>query len=81
MQVKETLLQKCLEVEKTAKEQAADNVILDRVSKVNILISGILGITINLFSVGLERVICINMFMATFMALPVQLNFDIIYIL
>lgn len=73
MQVKETLLQKCLEVEKTAKEQAADNVILDRVSKVNILISGILGITINLFSVGIERVICINMFMA----LPVQFNFEI----
>lgn len=31
--VKEALLQKCLEVEKTAKEQAADNVILDCVSK------------------------------------------------
>lgn len=40
LQVKEALLQKCLEVEKTAKEQAADNVILDCVSKV-FLFSGI----------------------------------------
>lgn len=52
LQVKEALLQKCLEVEKTAKEQAADNAILDRVSKVNILISGILGSTINPFFCG-----------------------------
>ncbi|CAI9088328.1 OLC1v1022633C1 [Oldenlandia corymbosa var. corymbosa] len=32
-EVKESLLQKCLEVEQTAKEQAADNAILDRISK------------------------------------------------
>lgn len=34
LQVKEAILQKCLEVEQTAKEQAADNAILDRISKV-----------------------------------------------
>ncbi|KAL3503555.1 hypothetical protein ACH5RR_038004 [Cinchona calisaya] len=32
-EVKEALLQKCLEVEQTAKEQAADNAILDRLCK------------------------------------------------
>ncbi|KAI5674755.1 hypothetical protein M9H77_15119 [Catharanthus roseus] len=32
-EVKETLLQKCLELEQSAKEQAADNAILDRISK------------------------------------------------
>ena len=34
MQVKETLLQKFLELEQTAKEQAADNAILDQLHKV-----------------------------------------------
>lgn len=34
MQVKEVLLQKFLEVEQTAKEQAADNAILDQLHKV-----------------------------------------------
>lgn len=34
MQVKATLLQKFLEVEQTAKEQAADNAILDQLHKV-----------------------------------------------
>lgn len=33
-QVKETLLQKFLEVEQTAKEQATDNAILDQLQKV-----------------------------------------------
>ncbi|XP_030510811.1 trigger factor-like protein TIG, Chloroplastic [Cannabis sativa] len=32
-QVKEALLQRCLELEQTAKEQAADNAILDQISK------------------------------------------------
>ncbi|CAL5390391.1 unnamed protein product [Camellia sinensis] len=35
-QVKESLLQKCLEVEQTAKEQATDNAILDQLRKVMI---------------------------------------------
>lgn len=34
MQVKETLLQKFIEVEQTAKEQATDNAILDQLHKV-----------------------------------------------
>lgn len=34
MQVKETLLQKCQEVEQTAREQATDNAILDQLRKV-----------------------------------------------
>lgn len=34
MQVKETLLQKCQEVEQTAREQATDNAILDQLHKV-----------------------------------------------
>lgn len=34
LQVKETLLQKCREVEETAKDQATDNAILDQLRKV-----------------------------------------------
>lgn len=34
MQVKEALLQKFIEVEQTAKEQATDNAILDQLHKV-----------------------------------------------
>lgn len=34
LQVKDTLLQKCREVEQTAKEQATDNAILDQLRKV-----------------------------------------------
>lgn len=33
-QVKDLLLQRCLEVEQTAREQATDNAILDQISKV-----------------------------------------------
>lgn len=33
-QVKELLLQRCLEVEQTAKDQATDNAILDQLCKV-----------------------------------------------
>lgn len=33
-EVKNTLLERCQEMEKTAKEQAADNAILDQLSKV-----------------------------------------------
>jgi len=35
-QVKDLLLQKCLEVEQTAREQATDNAILDQISKVTL---------------------------------------------
>lgn len=35
MQVKDLLLQKCLEVEQTAREQATDNAILEQLCKVN----------------------------------------------
>ena len=34
IQVKKALLERCLEVEKTAKEQATDNAILDQLTKV-----------------------------------------------
>jgi len=36
-QVKDLLLQRCLEVEQTAREQATDNAILDQISKVIVL--------------------------------------------
>lgn len=39
LQVKESLLQKCQEVEQTAREQATDNAILDQLRKVIILSS------------------------------------------
>jgi trigger factor len=35
-QVKESLFQRCLEVEQTAREQATDNVILDQLQKVSL---------------------------------------------
>lgn len=36
LQVKESLFQRCLEVEQTAREQATDNVILDQLQKVSL---------------------------------------------